>query len=124
MRKADPGNSSCQRIAVIPHESTRAASDTIDTAGEPISSNEPTSMSLLVDVGDRRRSVTSEIVLDPYKRGIAEHFNSRTSYSRSEYHSRLADTLVRLAAPQPDEPVLDGATGAGLLAVRGAPAVR
>ena len=77
-------------------------------------------MSLLVDVGDRRRSVTSEIVLDPYKRGIAEHFNSRTSYSRSESHARLADTLVRLAAPQPDERVLDVATGTGFVAIRAA----
>ena len=55
--------------------------------------------------------MNSAIVLDPYKRGIAEHFNSRTSYSRSESHARLADTLVRLAAPQSDERVLDVATG-------------
>ena len=32
-------------------------------------------------------------------------------------HARLADRLVRLAAPQPDERVLDIATGTGFVAI-------
>jgi|SRR5450631_1080384 len=57
------------------------------------------------------------MVLDEYKRAIAEHFDARTDYSRSKSHARLADRLVRLAAPQPDERVLDIATGTGFVAI-------
>ncbi|MGO9512845.1 MAG: class I SAM-dependent methyltransferase [Steroidobacteraceae bacterium] len=48
---------------------------------------------------------------------MAEHFDARTDYSRSKSHARLADRLVRLAAPQPDERVLDIATGTGFVAI-------
>jgi len=61
--------------------------------------------------------VASPIVLDEYKRAIAEHFDARTAYSRSKTHARLANRLVRLAAPQPDERVLDIATGTGFVAI-------
>jgi ubiquinone/menaquinone biosynthesis C-methylase UbiE len=61
--------------------------------------------------------VASPIVLDEYKRAIAEHFDARTDYSRSKTHARLANRLVRLAAPQPDERVLDIATGTGFVAI-------
>jgi cyclopropane fatty-acyl-phospholipid synthase-like methyltransferase len=71
----------------------------------------------LVKVGDRRRNVALPIVLDEYKRAIAEHFDARTDYSRSKTHVRLAERLVRLAAPQPDERVLDIATGTGFVAI-------
>jgi ubiquinone/menaquinone biosynthesis C-methylase UbiE len=64
--------------------------------------------------------VTAELVLDSYKQGIAEHFDSRTQYGRSETHARLADALVVLAAPQPGEQVLDLATGTGFVAIRAA----
>ena len=57
------------------------------------------------------------IVLDEYKRAIAENFDARTDYGRSKSHARLADRLVRLAAPQPDERVLDIATGTGFVAI-------
>jgi hypothetical protein len=40
-----------------------------------------------------------------YKRELAGHFDARTDYCRSRSHARLADRLVRLAAPQPDEQV-------------------
>lgn len=66
------------------------------------------------------RNVASPIVLDEYRRAIAEHFDARTDYSRSKTHARLADRLVRLAAPQPDERVLDIATGTGFVAIRAA----
>ena len=61
--------------------------------------------------------MASPIVLDEYKRAIAEHFDARTDYSRSKTHARLANRLVRLAAPQPDERVLDIATGTGFVAI-------
>jgi ubiquinone/menaquinone biosynthesis C-methylase UbiE len=64
--------------------------------------------------------VTTELGLGPYKQGIAEHFDARTDYSRSETHARLADALVRLAAPQPGERVLDIASGTGFVATRAA----
>jgi len=44
-------------------------------------------------------------------------FDDRTGYSRSEIHSRLAERVVRLGAPQPNERVLDIATGTGFVAV-------
>jgi ubiquinone/menaquinone biosynthesis C-methylase UbiE len=44
-------------------------------------------------------------------------FDARTDYSRSEIHARLADRLVRLGAPQPNERVLDIATGTGFVAI-------
>jgi len=61
--------------------------------------------------------VASPIVLAEYKRAIAEHFDARTDYSRSKTHARLANRLVRLAAPQSDERVLDIATGTGFVAI-------
>ena len=61
--------------------------------------------------------MASPIVLAEYKRAIAEHFDARTDYSRSKTHARLANRLVRLAAPQPDERVLDIATGTGFVAI-------
>jgi ubiquinone/menaquinone biosynthesis C-methylase UbiE len=54
--------------------------------------------------------------LNTYKRAVAEMFDARIDYSRSEIHSRLADRLVRLGAPQPNERVLDIATGTGFVA--------
>jgi len=60
------------------------------------------------------------IILDEYKRTIASIFDARTDYSRSKSHARLADRLVRLAAPQPGERVLDIATGTGFVAIRSA----
>lgn len=57
------------------------------------------------------------MVLDEYKRAIAEHFDARTDYSRSTSHARLADRLVRLAAPKPHEQVLDIATGTAFVAI-------
>ena len=64
--------------------------------------------------------MASPIILDDYKRAIAEHFDARTDYSRSKTHARLADRLVRLATPQPDERVLDVATGTGFVAISAA----
>ena len=52
-----------------------------------------------------------------YKRRVAENFDARTDYSRSDIHARLADRLIRLAAPQPGERVLDIATGTGFVAI-------
>ncbi len=66
------------------------------------------------------RNAASPMVLDEYRRAIAEHFDARTDYGRSKTHARLADRLVRLAAPQPDERVLDIATGTGFVAIRAA----
>jgi ubiquinone/menaquinone biosynthesis C-methylase UbiE len=57
------------------------------------------------------------MVLDEYKQAIAKHFDARTDYTRSKTHARLANRLVRLAAPQPDERVLDIATGTGFVAI-------
>lgn len=56
-------------------------------------------------------------VLDGYKRAVAEFFDARDNYSRSELHARMASRLVRLAAPQPSERVLDIATGTGFVAI-------
>jgi ubiquinone/menaquinone biosynthesis C-methylase UbiE len=61
--------------------------------------------------------MVSAIAFDGYKRAVAEYFDSRTDYNRSELHARLADRLVRLAAPQPNERVLDIATGTGFVAI-------
>ena len=61
--------------------------------------------------------MVSPVALDGYKRAVAEHFDARTDYSRSALHARLADRLVHLAAPQPNERVLDIATGTGFVAV-------
>jgi ubiquinone/menaquinone biosynthesis C-methylase UbiE len=55
--------------------------------------------------------------LNKYKKAIAEMFDARSWYSRSEIHSRLADRLVRLGSPQPNERVLDIATGTGFVAI-------
>ena len=56
-------------------------------------------------------------VLDEYKRAIAENFDACADYGRGKSHARLADRLVRLAAPQPGERVLDIASGTGFVAV-------
>jgi ubiquinone/menaquinone biosynthesis C-methylase UbiE len=61
--------------------------------------------------------MVSPLCLDGYKRAVAEHFDGRTDYSRSEIHRRLADRLVRLATPQRNERVLDVATGTGFVAI-------
>jgi ubiquinone/menaquinone biosynthesis C-methylase UbiE len=61
--------------------------------------------------------MVSPLCLDGYKRAVAEHFDGRTDYSRSEIHRRLADRLIRLAAPQRNERVLDVATGTGFVAI-------
>jgi ubiquinone/menaquinone biosynthesis C-methylase UbiE len=61
--------------------------------------------------------VVSPVALDGFKRAVAENFDARTDYSRSALHARLADWLVRLAAPQPNERVLDISTGTGFVAV-------
>lgn len=53
--------------------------------------------------------------LDGYKRAVAGFFDTRDTYSRSELHARMAERLVRLAAPQPAERVLDIATGTGFV---------
>jgi ubiquinone/menaquinone biosynthesis C-methylase UbiE len=63
------------------------------------------------------------MILDTYKRGIAEHFDSRIGYGRSGSHARLAARLVRVAAPQPGERVLDIATGTGFVAIEAARSV-
>ena len=57
------------------------------------------------------------MVLSEYKRAVAEMFDARTGYSRSEIQARLADRLVRLGTPQPNERVLDIATGTGFVAI-------
>jgi len=61
--------------------------------------------------------MTSKTELAGYKQSVAETFNARTDYSRSELHAWLANRLVRLAAPQPNERVLDIATGTGFVAI-------
>ncbi|MGA2266631.1 MAG: methyltransferase domain-containing protein [Phycisphaerae bacterium] len=61
--------------------------------------------------------MATPMVLDEYKQAIAKHFDARTDYTRSKTHARLANRLVRLAAPQPDERVLDIATGTGFVAI-------
>lgn len=55
--------------------------------------------------------------LSEYKQKIAEIFDARIDYHRSELHARMADRLVQLAAPQPRESVLDIATGTGFVAI-------
>lgn len=52
-----------------------------------------------------------------YKKAVAEIFDARTDYNLSESHARLADRLLRLAAPQAGERVLDIATGTGFIAI-------
>lgn len=52
-----------------------------------------------------------------YKKAVAEIFDARTDYNLSESHARLADRLLRLAAPQAGEGVLDIATGTGFIAI-------
>jgi Methylase involved in ubiquinone/menaquinone biosynthesis len=47
-------------------------------------------------------------------------FDARTNYRRSGPHASLAAELLRLALPQPDERVLDIATGTGFVAVQAA----
>ena len=61
--------------------------------------------------------MATPLVLDGHKRSVAEFFDARSTYSRSELHARMADHLVRLAAPQPAERVLDVATGTGFVAI-------
>ena len=62
-------------------------------------------------------TVVESEALNSYKQAVAEMFDGRTEYSRSEIHARLADRLVRLGAPQPNERVLDIATGTGFVAI-------
>ncbi len=54
---------------------------------------------------------------DGYKKALASLFDARTDYHRSGSHARVAARLVRLAAPQPNEQVLDLATGTGFVAI-------
>ena len=57
--------------------------------------------------------------LDPnrYKRAVSEFFDARSTYNRSGLHARMADHLIRLAAPRPGEQVLDVATGTGFVSI-------
>lgn len=55
--------------------------------------------------------------LSGYKQKIAEIFDARIDYHRSELHAQMANRLVQLAAPQPRESVLDIATGTGFVAI-------
>jgi len=61
--------------------------------------------------------VSVSLILDGYKRAVAEFFDARDNYSRSERHAHMAERLVRLAAPQPGERMLDIATGTGFVAI-------
>jgi len=57
------------------------------------------------------------MTLDSYKKSVAEFFDARANYSRSELHARMADRLLRLAALQPGERLLDIATGTGFVSI-------
>lgn len=61
--------------------------------------------------------MSTTLDLDRYKRAVSEFFDARSSYSHSELHSRMAEHLVHLAAPQPGERVLDIATGTGFVSI-------
>jgi ubiquinone/menaquinone biosynthesis C-methylase UbiE len=61
--------------------------------------------------------VAPPLARDGYKQAVARHFDGRTDYHRSVIHAQVADRLVRLAAPQPNEWVLDIATGTGFVAI-------
>ena len=52
-----------------------------------------------------------------YKKLIAEHFNSRSQYGVGTPHSGLVERLIELYPPQPNERVLDSATGTGFVAI-------
>lgn len=53
----------------------------------------------------------------PYKARVAEFFDARSGYGRSELHARMAERFLDLAAPQPGERVLDIASGTGFVAI-------
>ena len=61
--------------------------------------------------------MAESLVLDGYKEAVAEFFNARSNYSHSELHARMAERVLRLARPQPDERVLDIATGTGFVSI-------
>lgn len=61
--------------------------------------------------------MTVPIPQNPYKKAVSEFFDSRTKYSRSELHRRMANRLIQLANPQPGEQVLDIATGTGFVSI-------
>lgn len=61
--------------------------------------------------------MVSHLGFKEYKKTVTEFFDARTDYSRSEIHARLANRLVRLAAPKTGERVLDIATGTGFIAI-------
>ena len=61
--------------------------------------------------------MASSDVLSAYKQKLAEIFDARTDYHRSELHAQMANRLVQLAAPQPRESVLDIATGTSFVAI-------
>lgn len=52
-----------------------------------------------------------------YKNAVAEFFDARTDYNRSEVHYRVAGRLVELGAPRRNEQILDIATGTGFVAI-------
>ncbi|XTI73107.1 class I SAM-dependent methyltransferase [Acidithiobacillus sp. AC3] len=52
-----------------------------------------------------------------YKQSIAEHFNSRSQYGVGTPHSGLVERLIELYPPQPNDRVLDIATGTGFVAI-------
>lgn len=68
-------------------------------------------------LGKRKREMPTSLSLDCYKRAVSEFFDARSNYSRSELHFRMAEHLVRLAAPQTGEQVLDIATGTGFVSI-------
>lgn len=56
-----------------------------------------------------------------YKQRLAENFDARSlDYNPNNFHGRLAERVVALARPQPDDAVLDIATGTGLAALAAA----
>ncbi|QJX01186.1 methyltransferase domain-containing protein [Frigoriglobus tundricola] len=56
-----------------------------------------------------------------YKQRLAENFDARSlDYNTNNFHGRLAERVVALARPQPDDVVLDIATGTGLAALAAA----
>lgn len=58
---------------------------------------------------------------DILKQQIAESFNRRTNYDKeSNFHPRLADSLIEYAQVKPGQKILDLATGTGLVAIKAA----
>jgi len=75
------------------------------------------SLPLSFALGNVRLEMVSTTEWEGYKKAVAEIFDARTDYNLSESHARLADRLLRLAAPQAGERVLDIATGTGFIAI-------